>query len=376
MASRGTNVKRRILLVMSVLVVLAGMAIPAMASASTFGAGRSAIGGSTVQQTARSAVVASSAPKPCDDTGGIVKAKVTAGPLHVKATIAWDKKPDRLTFGFSAAPSFGLNVEFGGQAQCSVTEGSLIIPLPDALELKLTPELTFAATAAVGADFTWNSALTTGFTVTNGGFREGRTAYTSATRFKFTGTGSLSMSIDLKVAIETKGGKLGVEGTVGPELTAKVSSDGAAPCWSLTREAAAQFDAFAKVLGFKAQLDSPKWRWAEAALDTCSSTPCFPAGNPASCTSISPNVALSFHSEGDTSACTFQLVTNWGDKSPKETTTFNGGPNGALVVTLKHSYKKEGTYLITVDGTLITNPNGECSVFSSATWNFAFIPKS
>jgi hypothetical protein len=376
MTSMGTNVKRSILLVVSALVVLAGLAIPAMASASTFGTGHSAIGGSAVQQAARPAVVARSVPKPCDETGGIVKAKVTAGPLNVKTTVVWDKNPDRLTFGFSAAPSFGLNVEFGGQAQCSVTEGSLVIPLPDALELKLTPELTFAATAVVGADFTWSSAFTTGFTVTNGGFREGRTAYTNGTGFKFTGTGSLSMSIDLKVAIETKGGKLGVEGTIGPELTTKVSSDGAVPCWSITREAAAQFDVFAKVLGFKAQLDSPKWTWDEATLDTCPSAPCFPAGNPASCTSINPNVSLSFHSAGDTSACSFQVITKWGDGSPEETKTFSGGADGALLVTLTHSYRKQGTYPITVDGTVVTNPNGNCVIFSSATWSFAFLPKN
>jgi hypothetical protein len=369
-------VKRSILLVVGALMILAGMGIPAMASASTIGTGHVASRGSAVQQAARPSVVKPFVPKPCDEAGGVVKATVTAGPLHAKATVVWDKKPDRLTFGFSATPSFGLNVEFGGEGQCSVTEGSLVIPLPDALELKLTPELTFTATAAVGADFTWSSAVTTGFTVTNGGFREGRTAYTNGTKFMFTGTGSLSMSIDLKAAIETKGGKLGVEGTVGPELTAKVSSDGTAPCWSISRAAAAQFDVFAKVLGFKAQLDSPKWKWAEANLDTCSSTPCFPAGNPEDCTSIKPNVHLSFYSDGDTSACTFQLVTEWGDGSPKETETFNGGTNGELVATLTHSYKKQGAYSITVDGTLLSNPNGECSVFSSATWHFAFVPKS
>jgi hypothetical protein len=85
------------------------------------------------------------------------------------------------------------------------------------------------------------------------------------------------------------------------------------------------------------------------------------------CSSSDPSVKYSNHSDGDTSACTFQETVDWGDKS-STTMTFPGGPDGSTLVTYNHTYTdRPHLYTLTVTATTIS---GDCGNFSSATLYF------
>jgi lysophospholipase L1-like esterase len=86
-----------------------------------------------------------------------------------------------------------------------------------------------------------------------------------------------------------------------------------------------------------------------------------------SCSSSDPSVKYGNHSDGDTSACTFQETVDWGDKS-STTMTFPGGPDGSTLVTFNHTYTDEPhLYTLTVTA---TTTSGDCGNFSSATLYF------
>jgi hypothetical protein len=63
------------------------------------------------------------------------------------------------------------------------------------------------------------------------------------------------------------------------------------------------------------------------------------------CTSGDPAVAFTMNSSGDTTGCTFQQDTEWGDGS-HDTKSYNGGTNGAPLVTFQHTYSAPGVYQI------------------------------
>jgi hypothetical protein len=105
--------------------------------------------------------------------------------------------------------------------------------------------------------------------------------------------------------------------------------------------------------GFSARSSSP------------TSTPCF-QGTSTSCTSTDPDVTLSLVSRGSTAGCTFKGSFAWGD-GDKVDFAFNGGANGAILVTEKHHYKAKGIY----NGTWSSTVTGGLSCYSnSGTFQF------
>lgn len=84
------------------------------------------------------------------------------------------------------------------------------------------------------------------------------------------------------------------------------------------------------------------------------------------CTSSSPQVTFALHSDGDTSACTFQESVDWGDGTTS-VQAFAGGPDGTIVATFEHTYAgKPGTYPVTLAGETTA---GLCGA-ASATMHF------
>jgi len=63
------------------------------------------------------------------------------------------------------------------------------------------------------------------------------------------------------------------------------------------------------------------------------------------CTSADPAVAFTMNSDGDTTGCTFQQDTEWGDGSDTKL-SYNGGSNGTALVTFQHSYATPTVYQI------------------------------
>jgi hypothetical protein len=75
---------------------------------------------------------------------------------------------------------------------------------------------------------------------------------------------------------------------------------------------------------------------------------CFYTGP--DCASTNPAVAFGISSNGDTSACTFQYTTAWGDGT-SETKTFPGGPDGTILYEFQHTYASTpAVYTLTVTG--------------------------
>jgi uncharacterized membrane protein len=72
--------------------------------------------------------------------------------------------------------------------------------------------------------------------------------------------------------------------------------------------------------------------------------PCnFVGGAVQNCSSSTPTVTMAFVHTGDTSACTFESVVNWGDGSVNLYKL--GGKQSDNITTLgSHTYKSRGTY--------------------------------
>jgi hypothetical protein len=92
------------------------------------------------------------------------------------------------------------------------------------------------------------------------------------------------------------------------------------------------------------------------------STPCW-NGTSSTCTSTDPTVTLNFHSDGDTTGCTFTLQVSWGDGA-SSTDMIDGGPDGAVVATEEHLYDAPGSYEISWTSDLAV---GSCAS-SSGDW--------
>ncbi|MGH3156627.1 MAG: hypothetical protein ACRDNF_08655 [Streptosporangiaceae bacterium] len=89
------------------------------------------------------------------------------------------------------------------------------------------------------------------------------------------------------------------------------------------------------------------------------------------CTSTNPTAKFSIVSNGDTSSCTFQYTTSWGD-GKSETKSFPGGPDGAILAKFAHLYDvtKPQTWTLTVTGTV----TGTCTA-NGGTLMFTLLPQ-
>ncbi len=76
------------------------------------------------------------------------------------------------------------------------------------------------------------------------------------------------------------------------------------------------------------------------------------------CSSPDPSVAFAMDSSNDTTGCTFQQVTDWGD-GDTTTLTYKGGAAGSLLTIFQHTYAAPGTFEIswTID---VVVQSGSC----------------
>ena len=79
------------------------------------------------------------------------------------------------------------------------------------------------------------------------------------------------------------------------------------------------------------------------------------------CTSADPAVAFTMNSAGDSTGCTFQQDTEWGDGS-HTTLSYVGGTNGTALVTFQHLYSGPGVFQISWTIVVqIQNGSSSCS---------------
>jgi RHS repeat-associated protein len=77
----------------------------------------------------------------------------------------------------------------------------------------------------------------------------------------------------------------------------------------------------------------------------------------ADCASFNPEVTLTYYNNGDTSSCEFQATVTWGDGN-SQTSSFPGGPDGAVTTTFTNTYANPGTYPVTVTGSAVSGGCG------------------
>jgi hypothetical protein len=162
------------------------------------------------------------------------------------------KDPTELKLDISGTPKFNLNIDFKGNVECTA-KALVTVPLGETgLELKIGPKLTFTADGEVGADFSWQPSIDFGFTLNRHGFTNVVHTLQNGGGIDFTGKGTASLSLGVDATVQTDGGAAGLEGVVGPELTAKVTADSATgrSCWTGTLSGDADFTAFVHVFHF------------------------------------------------------------------------------------------------------------------------------
>lgn len=240
---------------------------------------------------ARSAGTVSSRPsfpKPvvtCDKPGHSHSIQVSADLSDVHPTARWSKKhPTHLVFDLKATPRFDLSLDFSGNVKCEADLTLAEFPLADGLMLKIGPKIDFEATGEVSADFTWMPSINVGFTTSGTKFTKGPLSFTNGSGVVFTGSGTVSMHLDLHAAIETVGGLIGVEGDIGPVLTAKVTGTTGTDtaCWKGSIAAEADFDSFVDGFGFEKKFFGHHWQLGrEKSLAGCLSKTIIFDGTPA-----------------------------------------------------------------------------------------------
>jgi hypothetical protein len=80
-----------------------------------------------------------------------------------------------------------------------------------------------------------------------------------------------------------------------------------------------------------------------------------------SCTSADPTVTFVMSSNGDSTGCTFQQDTAWGDGSADTVKTYQGGKPGTALATFTHTYAAPGTYQISYTINVTVNPRNSCT---------------
>lgn len=78
------------------------------------------------------------------------------------------------------------------------------------------------------------------------------------------------------------------------------------------------------------------------------------------CTSTNPTVKFSVTSSGDTSSCTFQYTTVWGD-GKTDVQSFPGGADGATLATFTHTYDKNTPKTWTINVTGVVTSGTTCT---------------
>lgn len=155
-----------------------------------------------------------------------------------------------IDFLLSGTPRFQLGVAFTGTATCTARA---LIPIPVAdtgIVLGIGPQFTFSAHGEVGANFSWAPRMTFGY------FRSRSSGNTDTHVFNNAGSAvafSGGAGVDLYLALETDitlAGRVGVSGTIGPDLSGSLQADSAGhgTCFGVNASVKAQLSAFADVL--------------------------------------------------------------------------------------------------------------------------------
>ncbi len=131
--------------------------------------------------------------------------------------------------------TFALDIHVSGEVTCTAEK---LLPLPDAPGVLIGPDFTLNAHGTVDADLTWSPNINVQFDLSRHGFTDHTATFIDHPDFLFTGEGSATLGLDLKARVGPAPGHslgAGLEGTVGPQITATVNAGTTTDtsCWSV-----------------------------------------------------------------------------------------------------------------------------------------------
>jgi Regulator of chromosome condensation (RCC1) repeat len=186
-----------------------------------------------------------------------VQAKVThhidLSKMHVSANVAIPSPSNGyygpgVRFALYGRPKLEFGVTFTGSEGCDA-HVLIKIPIPDTpgLFLEIGPNFALRASGAVGVSFAWEPWVFYGFARYRGGPNEDTHEFRNGGRVNFTKAAGLTLSLALDAGLSL-GGRVGVRGSLGPEITGKLSQQISPPETCLTADAdfAASLSVFAK----------------------------------------------------------------------------------------------------------------------------------
>lgn len=157
------------------------------------------------------------------------------------------KIPDYIQVFVGGPMKFSVGLQFSAAASCT---GSLVaqIPIGDTgLFIEIGPEFSVHAGGAVSASFTWEPRVTFAFfRSSTGSGNYDIHELKNSSNVDFTGAAEVSTNLGLQLGLNAFG-RLGVTGTLGPTLTAKLENTNGQACRVIEGDAEADLTAYAHV---------------------------------------------------------------------------------------------------------------------------------
>ncbi len=161
-----------------------------------------------------------------------------------------------INFDLGGHPKFGLGVTFSGSASCTA-DATANIPIADTgLFVEIGPQFKLSASGAVGVNLHWEPWINFGFSRGRGDPSNNYEAFHNDGHTEFSGDANLTLSLALKAGLNLAK-RVGVTGTIGPEITGTVAATTATHAACLTVDAqvkaelTAQADVFFNDYNFK-----------------------------------------------------------------------------------------------------------------------------
>ncbi len=153
-----------------------------------------------------------------------------------------------ILFDIHGQPKFDFGVTFTGKESCTA-DTTIAIPIADTpLEIEIGPDFTLSASGAVGVNFSWSPFVAFGFARGIGTPSENWTAFTNEGSTTFSGQAKVSLALMLDVGLSLAG-HVGIQGSLGPDITGTVSASSATnqACLTVDGQFDADLSAYAKV---------------------------------------------------------------------------------------------------------------------------------
>lgn len=150
-------------------------------------------------------------------------------------------------FSIGGQPKLGIGVKFTGDETCTAkTLADIPIPAAPGLDLEIGPDFTLHASGAVGVELEWTPRIFYGFSRFRGEPGNNWESFHNDGTTKFSGDADLTLGLALEAGLSL-GGRVGIRGSLGPQIKGDVSAQSSPPqaCLNVNADFAATLTAFA-----------------------------------------------------------------------------------------------------------------------------------